>query len=138
MKTSTLFSSFALTLGFSCWSQGAVIVGMNSITYTGTAAEFYGNENTLINGSGLSDANVTAANIDILTHANFTSGNSWVTVNNGGDFFDASPPGTVVFEIIFDQTYQLTDFYSWAYTGGGVTMATWPRATPSNTGWEIS
>lgn len=112
-------SSFALALLLAV-PASAALVNISSITYTGTApAESgfnLGDPNNLINGSGLSAA-LTEANIDSVTHANPSfdaPGNAWSTNSPGGDFF-AAPTGTVVFEIVFDEAYNLTNFYNWSY-----------------------
>ena len=110
-----------LALGMSA-TANAALVAINSIVYTGTAAELAGaldNENNLINGNGLSAA-LTVGNINSVTHADpsFSSpGNAWTTTDPGGfpsDFF-ASTSATVSFELIFDQAYDLTNFYNWSY-----------------------
>lgn len=112
-----------LALGMAA-TANAALVTINSIVYTGTASEETGipiltNETNLINGNGLS-ATPTVGNINTLTHANpsFSSpGNAWTTTAPGGgssDFF-ASTSATVVFELIFDQAYDLTNFYNWSY-----------------------
>ena len=99
---------------------GASVVNITSITYTGTAPVesgiFLGNANNLINGSGLS-ASLTEANINSVTHEgpSFSSpGNAWTTNSPNPDFF-AAPSGTVVFEIVFNEAYNLTNFYNWSY-----------------------
>lgn len=107
-----------LSLGFGA-AANAALVGINSITYTGTAGETFTDENNMVNGSGLS-ATLTEANIGTVTHAGAGAGNAWTTVAGGvgGDFFN-SAPGTVVFDIVFDATYNVTDFYNWSYDFGG-------------------
>ncbi len=107
-------------------SQAAILVGIDSITYTGSAPAQGGlnldNPSNLINGSGLSEP-LTAANIDSVIHAAVAfgnGGNAWATTDPGGpgsDFF-ASTSETVSFELIFDGTYELTNFYNWSYGFG--------------------
>ena len=99
---------------------GASVANITSIQYTGTApvesGSNLGNATNLINGSGLSAA-LTEANINSVTHENpsFSSpGNAWTTNSPNSDFF-AAPSGTVVFEILFDEAYNLTNFYNWSY-----------------------
>ncbi|MCB1134036.1 MAG: hypothetical protein KDN05_23155, partial [Verrucomicrobiae bacterium] len=99
---------------------GASLVNVTSIAYTGTAPVEsglqLGDANNLINGNGLSAA-LTEANVSSATHANpsFSApGNAWTTNSPGVDFF-AAPTGTVVFEIVFDEAYNITDFYNWSY-----------------------
>ena len=119
MKLKTTGAAIALSLGLGAAANAAVVVGMNSITYTGTGVEFFTDENHLIDGTGLSAA-PTVANIGTITHGSAGSGNAWVTdAPNGGagDYFSPAP-GTVVFEIVFDNTYDVTDFYNWGYNFG--------------------
>ena len=101
----------------------AIIIQPTSISYTGTQAEEGSNlddENNLINGNGLSATPLTVDNIDTVTHATPSfdpPGNAWTTTAPGGpssDFF-ASSPGTVVFEMGFDDTYEIASFYNWSY-----------------------
>lgn len=103
-------------------ATGAVIVGISSISYTGTATEatdFPANdENNLINGSGLS-APVTVANIATVTHGSAATNTVWTTnAPGGGDFFVGAPGVSVVFDIVFDGTYDITQFASWSYGFG--------------------
>ncbi|MCB1134035.1 MAG: PEP-CTERM sorting domain-containing protein [Verrucomicrobiae bacterium] len=109
----------ALALGLAA-STNAALVTIDSIVYTGTAPVEsginLGNATNLINGTGLSAA-LTDGNIGTVTHSNpsFSSpGNAWTTNASAPDFF-AAPTGTVVFEIFFDQSYQVGDFYNWSY-----------------------
>jgi hypothetical protein len=106
-------------------SAAVVVVQPNSITYTGTNpnAGIAGiiNPNGLINGTGLSAA-LTVENIATVTHNNpfAQADNTWATNDpNGGfgnDFFAAEgAQGTVVFELVFDATYEFDKFYSWSY-----------------------
>lgn len=113
------FLALALTMAASAHAN---LVTINSITYTGTAtveSAVLGDAANLVNGNGLSAA-LSEANINSVTHANpsFSSpGNVWTTTAPGGsnsDFF-ASTSATVVFEIVFDQAYNLTNFYNWSY-----------------------
>ena len=104
-------------------SVQAALVTVNSINFTGTATVEsginLGNAGNLINGSGLSAA-LTESNLDTVTHADpsFSSpGNAWTTNAPGGfpsDYF-ASTSATIIFELIFDDTYNLTNFYNWSY-----------------------
>lgn len=130
--------ALALSFGMAVAANAAqAIVGISSITYTGTAPELTGAnldvEANLINGNGLSEA-LTVANIDTVTHdnASFSApGNAWVTTDPGGggsDFF-ASSPGTVVFDLVLDATYDIGTFYNWSYdfdegTGNGNNIKT--------------
>ena len=87
----------------------------------------YNNEDDIINGSGLS-APLTLANIDTVTHDSGLNGaNTWVTTapNGGaGDFFQGGgAQGSVIFEIVFAQTYTVTDLYSWNYGAGNTAKA---------------
>jgi hypothetical protein len=121
MKTKFL-GFFALTIALILGaSLRAEVVNITSITYTGTAGETFTDENNLINGTGLSAA-LTEANIDSVTHASAGDTNAWTTTDPGGfpsDFF-ASTSDTVSFELLFDDAYNLTDFYNWSYHFGGL------------------
>jgi len=115
--------ALALAISMAATAHAAVVINPSTIVYTGTNpdAGIAGLDNpvALINGSGLSAA-LTVDNIDTVTHATpvFSSpGNAWATNDPGGtssDFF-ASNPGTVVFELTFDQVYTLDTFYNWSY-----------------------
>lgn len=122
MKTKTTCAAVALTLGLGA-AANAAIVGMTSIAFTGTATEDpFPDETRLIDNSGIAVTvdmtNITTAAVD---HANPGASNAWVTNDpgaGGGDYF-ADGGGTVIFEIIFDGTYNVTDFYNWSYDFGG-------------------
>lgn len=94
------------------------LVAPTSITFGGTAVEFFATEANLINGTGLSGT-PTLANYTTITHGAAGSGNAWVTTNpaGAGDFF---PTGqTVVFDMPFPQLHRFTDFVFWGYHFGG-------------------
>ncbi|WP_435893042.1 PEP-CTERM sorting domain-containing protein [Oceaniferula spumae] len=123
MKKLTLGT--AATISMLTSAHSAVIVGTNSIAFTGTATEetvFSLNlESQIVDGSGLS-ATPTAANVGSVTHANVANGNAWATIDPtpaGGDYF-AETVGTVVFEIVLDNTYAITDFVHWSYGFGTI------------------
>ncbi|MFD2157345.1 PEP-CTERM sorting domain-containing protein [Rubritalea tangerina] len=114
-KTCLAVASLA---ALSASSQAAVIIDASNITYTGSqAANVLGPITTITDGSGLS-APLTVANLNTVTHANFSSTNSWATTNpNGtGDFFlGGGAQGTVTFEITFDNAYTIDTFTTWGY-----------------------
>lgn len=127
IKMKATITAAALSLGLAAAaSAAATIAGISSISYTGTNPDsgitHLDDPNHLIDGSGLSAA-LTTANIDTVTHANPTfsaPGNAWATNDpNGGagnDFFQSGgSQGSVVFEIVFDATYDVATFYNWSY-----------------------
>jgi hypothetical protein len=78
------------------------------------------NEDNIINGNGLS-AIPTILNVDTVTHAAVSfgaPGNVWATDDpapGGGDYFADNGGAVLSFEILFDQTYVVTDLVSWGY-----------------------
>ncbi|MGA0846640.1 MAG: alpha-N-acetylglucosaminidase TIM-barrel domain-containing protein [Luteolibacter sp.] len=106
-------------------AHAADVVVPNSITYTGTNPDSglagIVNPAGLIDGSGLSSA-LTIENIATVSHNNpfGSADNAWATNDpNGGfgnDFFEpGGNQGTVVFELVFDTSYDLDQFYAWSY-----------------------
>ncbi len=118
-----ILTTLSLFIGFAATTSAQVtIAGITSVTYTGTNPDsgIAGLDNVaaLYDGSGLS-APLSIGNIDTVTHVNpiFSSpGNAWATNAPGGvnDFF-LSSPGSVIFEITLDATYDLATFYNWSY-----------------------
>ncbi len=102
-------------------ADGQSLVTPASITFTGTAVEFFTDENTLINGAGLSGA-PTISDYTTITHAAAGGGNAWVTNDpapGGGDFFADSGGATIVFDLTFDRQYRFSDLVFWGYHFGG-------------------
>lgn len=118
----------AASLGFALPASAAVVITPTGITFTGTATEAGGinldNELNLINGNGLSGT-PTIGNITTITHsaASFAApGNAWTTTDPGGfpsDFF-ASTSATIIFDLTLDNTYNITDLYTWGYHFGSL------------------
>jgi hypothetical protein len=119
MKTYLIqLAALAAALGSAAPCSAQFIVAPDSITFTGTAVEFFATEANLINGTGLSGS-LTFDNYTTITHAAAGAGNAWVTTNpaGSGDFF---PTGqTVVFDLAFPQLHRFTDFVFWGYHFGG-------------------
>lgn len=116
MRTSFPLLAAALLSAGPCAAQ--FLVAPTSITFAGTAVEFFATEANLINGTGLS-VTPTLANYTTVTHGSAGAGNAWVTTNpaGSGDFF---PTGqTVVFNLPFAQLHRFTDFVFWGYHFGG-------------------
>ena len=106
----------ALLAAVPCAAQ--FLVAPTSITFAGTAVEFFATEDNLINATGLTGT-PTLANYTSITHGAAGGGNAWVTTNpaGAGDFF---PTGqTVVFNMPFPQLHRFTDFVFWGYHFGG-------------------
>jgi hypothetical protein len=119
MKTYLIqLAALAAALGSAAPCSAQFIVAPDSITFTGTAVEFFATEANLINGTGLSGS-LTFDNYTTITHDPAGAGNAWVTTNpaGSGDFF---PTGqTVVFDLAFPQLHRFTDFVFWGYHFGG-------------------
>lgn len=119
MKTYLIrLAALAAALGSAAPCSAQFIVAPDSITFTGTAVEFFATEANLINGTGLSGS-PTIEDYTTITHATAGAGNAWVTTNpaGAGDFF---PTGqTVVFDLAFPQLHRFTDFVFWGYHFGG-------------------
>lgn len=115
--------AIALSFGMAAAANAAVIIGTTSTTSVGTqnpdgATLVLGAITTVTDGSGLSAA-LTTANIGTVTHAGFNTGsNSWVTSDPNGntDFFTvAGAQGTVIIEIVFDDSYTVDTMSTWGY-----------------------
>lgn len=132
-NTNTTKTAIAIVSAFGLGSSAyaAELVGVTSISYTGTAGEeaalSLNNENQIIDGSGLIDLTGGALTVDdvindFVSHENVADGNAWATIDpapGGGDFF-ADSVDTVVFELILDNTYTITDFAHWGYGFGTI------------------
>lgn len=117
---------FAFALLTSLSQAATTVIAPNSISFTGTATELGGLnldiEDNLINGNGLLTV-PTFANLSTVTHADVSfsaPGNAWTTTDPGGfpSSFFAATAATVVFEMTFDQTYEIKDLVSWGYHFG--------------------
>ncbi len=99
----------------------AVLVTPSSVTFTGTAVEFYDDETHIIDESGLSES-PTLANLPQITHSGGAD-NTWVTDAPGGglaDYYVANSDATVVFEFDLGATFNnINTFVSWPYGGNG-------------------
>ena len=117
MKTRTLLTGLAAsTLAASACAD---VVGITSMTSTGTAATLNGDASVLIDGNGLSAALATdESNLATVTHGDAGAADRWVTTAPGGgvsDWFASNGGTTVIFDIVLDGTHTLDQFVNWGY-----------------------